>query len=368
MFQKIRTLFVKEFQILWNNKRIRFVICIPPLIQFLVFSFALTLEVKNIDISIYNQDSGKHSIELIQRLLASPSIRNAHFVYNQNDLATKIREQETMLAIRFPPNFSKRIQEKESGAIQFIYDGRRSNAVSIAQGYISSIVENYSREIVVDLRLPITNSTLIQRNWYNPNLESIFYTAPSLVVILLTMFILVITSLSVAREREIGTFEQLTVSPLTPNEILLGKTSLAFIVALTAGSSIIFLSIYIFGITFQGSFLLLYSSMIIFLLATIGVGLFISAVCMTQQQAILGAYLFSAPAIMISGFATPVENMPVALQTVAEFMPMKHFLIVMKGVFIKDMDAATVLRHTWPNILIASVTLPLASWFFKKRI
>ena len=368
MTRKIRSLIIKEFLALWRDKRTRSVLFLPPLMQLFLFSFAATLEVKNINVAFYNQDNGKHSIELIQRITASPKVQQAHYVYNQQDLANKVHEQKALVALHFPPNFSKRIQQKEPGKLQLILDGRRSNAAAIVQGYISDISQEYALEIAQDLRIPLTNVQLTQRSWFNPNLDYTWYTIPSLVAILAMMIGLVLTALSVAREREMGTFEQLLVSPLTPNEILLGKTIPAFFIALLEASIILALSIYLFSLEFQGSLLLLYASMVVFLLAIIGIGLFISALCMTQQQAVLGTFLFMTPAVIISGFATPVENMPQWLQYVAELIPLKHFLIVVKGTFLKDMVAATVFQNTWPNAIIASVTLPLAAWFFKHRM
>tara|TARA_R110002095_G_scaffold198410_6_gene177801 strand:+ start:391 stop:1500 length:1110 start_codon:yes stop_codon:yes gene_type:complete len=368
MKRQLISLVIKEFLAVWRDKQTRSVLILPPLLQLFLFSFAATLEVKNIDIVFYNQDSGKHSIELIQRVVASPKVSQSHYVYNERDLADMIHQQKALLGVRFPPNFSKDIQQRESGKLQLLLDGRRSNTATVVSGYINDISESYSKEIAKDLGTPLLNVDIIQRSWFNPNLEYSWFTIASLVAILAMMIALVLTSLSVAREREMGTFEQLLVSPVTPNEILLGKTIPAFLIAIAEASIILVLSLYLFGLEFQGSLLLLYSSMVVFLMAIIGIGLFISALCMTQQQAVLGTFLFMTPAVLISGFATPTENMPQWLQYIAELIPLKHFLIVVKGVFLKDMGALTVFQNTWPNAVIAAVTLPLAGWFFKHRM
>jgi ABC-2 type transport system permease protein len=165
-----------------------------------------------------------------------------------------------------------------------------------------------------------------------------------------------------------GTFEQLMVSPLMPKDILIGKSVPAFILALAEGSLILVCSIFIFGIKFQGSFLLLYGSLMIFLLSIIGVGLFISSLCKTQQQTVVGTFLFMTPAVNLSGFATPVENMPYWLQCIAEIIPLKHFLIVMKGVFLKNISPLMVFHNTWPNVFIAIFTLSAATWLFRRRM
>lgn len=368
MKPQLTALVIKEFLAVWRDKQTRSVLIVPPLLQLFLFSFAATLDVKNIDVVFYNQDTGKHSIELIQRIVASPKVSKAHYVYNEADLADMIHQQKALLGVRFSPNFSKSIQQREAGKVQLLLDGRRSNAATIVSGYINEISERYSFEIATDLGIPLLNVEMLQRSWFNPNLDYAWFTIPSLVAILAMMIALVLTSLSIAREREMGTFEQLLVSPVTPNEILLGKTVPAFSIALVEASIILALSIYLFDLEFQGNLLFLYGSMVVFLMAIIGIGLFISALCMTQQQAVLGTFLFMTPAVLISGFATPTENMPQWLQYVAELIPLKHFLIVVKGVFLKDMEAFTVFQNTWPNAIIAVVTLPLAGWFFKHRM
>jgi ABC-2 type transport system permease protein len=195
-----------------------------------------------------------------------------------------------------------------------------------------------------------------------------WYTVPSLICILSTIISLILTALSVAREREMGTFEQLLVSPLQPIEILVGKALPALFLALCSASLLLAIAIFVFRIPFQGSLTLLYGAMVIFLMAIIGIGLFISSLSMTQQQAILGAFVFMPPAVILSGFATPIENMPGWLQDFTVVNPLRWFLVIVRGIFLKDMPPADVLANTLPMVAIAVVTLTAATWLFKRRM
>jgi len=179
---------------------------------------------------------------------------------------------------------------------------------------------------------------------------------------------LLITSLSVARERELGTFDQLLVSPLQPFEILLGKTIPAIILGFFEGTVVILASIFVFQIPFTGSFATLYLSMFIFICSIVGYGLFISSLCSTQQQAILGTFVFMTPAVLLSGFATPIENMPEWLQMATYLNPFKYFLIICKGIFLKEMPFHMVMDYTWPMLILAILNLSGATWFFRKRL
>jgi ABC-2 type transport system permease protein len=206
------------------------------------------------------------------------------------------------------------------------------------------------------------------RVWFNPNLLSTWNSVPSLVAILTTMMGLVVTALSVARERELGTFEQLLVSPLEPIEIVAGKTLPALLIGLVEGTVMLSVGVFAFRIPFQGSLGLLYASMVVYLAAIIGVGLFISSLARTQQQAILGAFVFMVPAIVLSGFASPIENMPDWLQSLTLLNPLRYYVTIVKGVFLKAMPASMVVRLLWPLTLIALTSLTASSWLFHHRI
>ena len=206
------------------------------------------------------------------------------------------------------------------------------------------------------------------RTWFNPNQTARWGTVPGLIGALTMLLGMVVTALSVARERELGTFEQLLVSPLRPVEILIGKAVPAFLIGVGEASLILAVAVFALGVPFVGSLPLLYAGMAVYIIAVIGVGLFISSLVGTQQQAILGAFTFFAPALLLSGFVTPVENMPWWLQTITYGDPMRYFTVISRGVFLKALPAAEVVQNLWPMALIALVTLTAATWLFGRRL
>jgi ABC-2 type transport system permease protein len=287
-----------------------------------------------------------------------------------------VDRQEVLAAVRIPRDFSRKIEAGGQGALQSILDGRRSNAAQIVHGYIDMLAREYGRELA-GMRtesFAVTRQSygqkvaVIERNWFNDNLTYLWFTVPSLVGVLSMIIALVVTALSVARERELGTFDQLLVSPLVPCEILAGKTIPAVIIGVVEGLVIWAVGVLCFAVPFYGSFFLLFFTVLLFILSIVGVGLFISSLARTQQQAILGAFLFMVPAVTLSGYASPVENMPAWLQTATWFNPLKHALITLKGLFLKDMPFAEVWANTWPLLVIGSCTLVLSGWFFSRRL
>jgi ABC-2 type transport system permease protein len=211
-------------------------------------------------------------------------------------------------------------------------------------------------------------SEIVDRSWYNPNREYRTAMVPTLIGILSMTMVLMIVGMSVARERELGTFEQLLVSPLQPLEIVIGKAVPGLIVGLAQGGVITLIVIYVFGIPMAGSPLALFGALVVFLLAVIGVALFISSLVANQQQAMMGIMVFMMPAMMLSGFASPVQNIPVWLQPVAMINPLTHFMVIMRGVFLRDMPVWLVAQRVWPMALIAVVTLSAAAWLFRRRV
>jgi ABC-2 type transport system permease protein len=274
--------------------------------------------------------------------------------------------------VRFPPDFSRRIDAGLPTEIDLMLDGRRSNATQIMEGYVTDIAAQYVAELPAAKAAGRQQSrgtvTVVPRAFFNPNLDTAWNTVPALTAILTMIVGLVVTGLSVARERELGTFEQLLVSPAVPVEIILGKTVPGLIIGLIEGSMIVVYAHFVFGVPLTGSVPLLYVGMLFYLLAVIGVGLFISSLVATQQQAMLGAFTYVAPAILLSGFATPIANMPDWLQPVTLVDPARYFLVIIKGVFLKDMPAEEVLGQIWPMALISLFTLSSASWLFRRRL
>ncbi|KAB2833346.1 MAG: ABC transporter permease, partial [Caedimonadaceae bacterium] len=226
-----------------------------------------------------------------------------------------------------------------------------------------------NRDILKDQGVDVSEPISIQyRSFFNPNIEYIYFTVTSLVAILSMILALMVTAMSVSRERENGTFDQLLVSPLQPWQILVGKMMPAMMISIGESTLLMIIVLLLYSTPFKGSLILLYFSMIIFLFSIVGIGLFISSICKTQQQSILGTFVFMTPTMLLSGYATPIENMPPWLQPVTNIFPIKHFFIIIRGIFLKDMSTLEVLRYSWPIALIALFTLVLAGWMFKRRL
>jgi ABC-2 type transport system permease protein len=366
---RIKSLIIKELLAILRDKKARITLIMPPLMQLILFANAATLEVRNISVVYFNQDSGWYSHELIERIKGSPYFRHVYQAKNQDELKLAIDKQDALVALNIQSDFSRQLANGGTPDVEIILDGRKSNASQIVQGYIFRIIQNFNDDIRnlqgFEIIQPIT---IDFRSWFNPNLDYIIFTVPHLVGILSMVIALIVTALSVAREREMGTFDQLLVSPLQTWEIILGKMLPAMLIGISESTLIMILAMALYQIPFHGSLILFYFSMLIFIISIIGVGLFISSVSQTQQQAVLGVFVFIMPTMLLSGFATPIENMPVWLQPLSWFIPISHFFVIIKGIFLKNMGVYEVLMNAWPMALIALFTLTFAGWMFKRRL
>jgi ABC-2 type transport system permease protein len=364
-----RALIIKEILAVWRDKKSRIVLIGPPLIQLIILTHAATLDVSNISIGVHNQDAGWYSHELIQRMKGSPYFSHVYEFNNHKEVRDAIDTQKVLASLQFQQNFSRLVNEGRQAPIQIILDGRKSNASQIVSGYLSLILQNFNTDILRRKGVQVPEPIDIEfRAFFNPNLDYVLYTVPCLVGILSMILALSVTAMSVSRERENGTFDQLLVSPLQPSQILIGKMVPAMMIGMGESTLLMIFALILFDVPFTGSFILLYFSMFIFLLSIVGVGLFISSISKTQQQSILGTFIFMVPTMLLSGYATPIENMPHWLQPFTNLIPISYFLIIIKGIFLKNLPAEDVFMSAWPMALIAIFTLSLAGWMFHRRL
>lgn len=340
----------------------------PPFLQLLLYAYAATLEVKNVPIGILNEDWGLISEQLVNRFERASAFSEILYFHNLDEVTDAIDDQEVTAVVHIGQDFSRRLAANEPASVQILLDARKSNTAQILNSYINAIVSQFNDERM-SLDAPVEPASIVvDRTWYNPNREYRNVMIPSLVGTLSMTTVLIVVAMSVARERELGTFEQLLVSPLQPLEIVIGKAVPGVAIGMVQAVGIVALIRFLFGIPVTGSVVLLFFSLFVFLLSIAGVGLFISSLAGTQQQAMLGSMLFMAPAIMLSGFTSPVQNMPEWLQPLAHLNPLTHFLVIVRGVFLRDMPAHLVLDRIWPMGGIAIVTLLAATWLFRHRI
>lgn len=366
MFRRILALIRKEFLAIWKDPKSRTLIIIPPLLQLFIFANAITMEIRNIDMAVLDYNNSVQSRELISRFEHSKWFRKIIYVRTPQEVKHLIETQKVQIAMEINNDFSKNIHSKTPTTVQIILDGRQTNSAAIANGYASQIISGYSNEVSPALNKAKVN--VVVRNWFNPNLEYKWFLLVSIITMLALMISLLLTAMSIARERELGTFDQLIVSPLSSFEILVGKIVPPLCIAMFLTCFMTIIAVICFKIPFVGSVWLFLLSTFTALLSIVGVGLFISSLCKTQQQAILGVFTFQMPAVLLSGFVSPVEDMPKFLQVIDIFNPVKYFMILSKGIFLKGMSFADVMANIIPLILIAVLTLSVAGWTFKRKL
>ena len=362
---RIFALIKKEFITIWKDPKSRGIIVALPLLQLFVFANAITMEVKNIDVAVLDRSNSVESREMLSMFEHSPRFRTFYYLQNEQEFKNKIDTQKVQMGIYINNDFATNIKAKKPATVQIVADGRQTNSASIGAGYASQIVNNFDQTINTKSGAQINP---VVRNWYNANLDYKRYILTVIVSMLALIVTLLLTALSVARECETGTFDQLIVSPLTSYEILIGKTIPPLITAMGMTSVMTLLVITIFKVPFVGSPILFLVAIFISLLSIVGIGLFISSISKTQQQAILGVITFQMPAILLSGFISPIEDMPVFLQYLTYLNPIRFFMVLTRGIFLKGMGVEDVVSNLIPLICIAILTLSLANRAFKKNL
>ncbi|MDR1554436.1 MAG: ABC transporter permease [Campylobacteraceae bacterium] len=359
---RLFALIKKEFLAILNDKKSMFVIIVPPLFQILVFSFAATTEVKHVNLAVFDNDGSHQSRELIQELRGASYIENLVSMQNYDEGTKLVNTKKIAGFIVIPDGFAKNLGTGDS-KIQLILDGRRSNTAQVVDGYVTQTVMKFQAK-GEGAQNPLE---IYLRYLYNPNLTNFWWIVPNLFGSITMFLAIILSALSITREKELGTFEQILISPLNSYEILLGKLIPGFIISVAVSSVILLLAIFCFKVPFHGSLLMLYLGVGIFLFTISGVGLFISSLCKTQQQAILGSFIFLLPSFLLSGFSSPIENMPLWLQPLSDFVPLKYYITLIKGIFLKDISFAVAFPLLLKMFLLGVFSISAALILFKKK-
>ena len=372
-WRRLLTIVRKELMVLFSNRVSSIMLIVPPLMQIVMFGWAATLEVRNVDVAVLDHDGGPLAADIVHRLRGSPTFRNVFFLSSEADIAPAIDSERALFALVLDQDLSRRAAAGREAVVQVILDGRRANAAQIAAYYLQTMLADLAATLprtrmAAQLSTGVPDIALTIRCWFNPNLEFQWFFLPNLIGMLSFMLGLVVTGLSVAREREVGTFDQLLVSPATPTEIAIAKLLPGCIVGLIHGTIFLLITVFAFGVPFTGSLVLLYAAVFIFALASGGVGLMVSSLAATQQQAFLGAFTIGVPCILVSGAVTPVINMPPFLQYASEFNPVRHFTTLAQGVFLKDISLTAALLSLGKITLIALVCIFVAVSMFRRRV
>lgn len=367
--KRIAALIWKELLTVLRDRKVRISILVPPIFQLFIFTFAATLDVKNVPIGILNRDSGEQGFELVERFYGTRIFNNRIiFLKGVEQIAPFIDHQKGVMVVSIDEQFSRNIDAGKPATVQLIFDGRKTNTAQIVAGYTGEIINHFNNDVTGKAVMVVQNIELVPRTWFNPNILYFWYNIPCLVGVLSMLTCLVVTTQSVARERELGTFDQLLISPLSPIEILIGKIVPGIVIGWLEGMLMLIVGTLVFGVPFTGSLLLYFMSLFVFVSAISGVGLFISSLSATQQQAMLGTFVFMLPSVLLSGFATPIENMPTWLQPFTNFIPLRYMLVISKGLFLKAMPARIVFDNVWPLLILGACSLVGAGIFFRRRI
>ncbi len=361
-FGRIRQMLLKEFIQIFRDPRARFWLIVPQILQLLLFGYAATFEVRHVQTAVLDLDNSPESRELISRFSASGRFDVVEFLNDQTRIPYLIDRGRVILTIQIHPGFARLLRKGRTAPVQVILDGTNSNTALIALGYINQIAGRFADDYQTDrmqrvapqLAAMMPRVELEPRPWYNPNLESRWFFVPGVIGSLSLIMVVNLTAFAVVREREMGTLEQIMVTPIRPAEFILGKTLPVFLIGCANVVITSTVALLWFRIPFNGNPAVLALGAMLFLLSMLGVGLLISTVCSTQQQALASSFFFITPAFTLSGFGFPISSMPQVLQWITYLDPMRYFLVVLRGTFIKGVG----LEALWPEML-AMATLGL---------
>ena len=333
----------KEFLQFKRDPKMFGIILIAPIIQLIFLGYAATLDLNTVHTVFYDQDKTTTSRNFIEEFESSGFFQIDHYADNYEDVQSYIERGKSLVAIVIPKDFEKKINRRETTQLQAIFNGSDGNSASIAAGYITSIVTTFSKQIVKDFidlsgrKIAASGNISAEvRVWYNPELKTRNFMVPAIVGLLVSIVTLILTSLAVVKEKEIGTLEQLIVTPIKPLQLIIGKLVPFIVLGFVSISIVIIAMNVIFGIHVRGSVVFLFFSSFLYILSALGLGLFVSTVSKTQQQAMMIAiFAVLMPMIYLSGFAFPVENMPKIIQYVSYIIPLKYFITIIRGVILK---------------------------------
>jgi ABC-2 type transport system permease protein len=365
---RILALTRKELLAVLKDPRARYSLLIPPILQSLIFGYAATYDLNHVPYAVLDQDRSAASAELLSDLDGSHVFQRVANLQRTSQIATFIDGKRALIAIQIQPDFERRLLSGQGADVQVIADGRNSNTAGVATAYVGAIIDRFNADWRSGHALPAPPVQVQARSWYNPNLESRWNMIPGMIGTLTLLQTMLLTSMSVAREREQGTFDQLLVTPFRPYEIMVGKALPSMFVGLCQATGVLLVAQLWFRIPFAGSFLTLYAGLLFFLLAAIGIGLLLSSIAATQQQAMLYGLLLIMPFSLLSGLTTPLSNMPLILQYFTAINPLRYAIDITQRVYLEGAGLDRLGQDLIPLTLISAVTLAAGSWMFRQRL
>jgi ABC-2 type transport system permease protein len=365
---RILALTRKELLAVLKDKRSRLSLLIPPVVQALIFGYAATYDLNHVTYAALDQDHSAASRQLLAAVDGSGVFERVADLQRASDIATYIDARRALLVLQINQNFERQLLSGRGADLQVIADGRNSNTAGTAIGYVGSVVEQFNAAWGGDHGWAPPSVQLVSRAWYNPNLETRWFMIPGMIGTLTLIQTMMLTAMSVAREREQGTFDQLLVTPFRPFEIMAGKALPSMLVGTIQATGVLLVAQLWFHIPFAGSYLTLYAGLMLFLLAAVGIGLLLSAVAATMQQAMLYSMLLIMPFSLLSGLTTPLSSMPDWLQYLTAINPLRYAIDITRRVYLEGTGLNLLLPDLWPLCLLAVLTLSGASWMFRHRM
>ncbi|MDX5932561.1 ABC transporter permease [Acidiphilium acidophilum] len=367
MFGRVLALVIKEFLAILRDGKSRMVLVGPPLIQLLVFGYAASFDLSHVPFAVYDQDRSIASRNLVADFAGSRAFEQVATLHSPRQIQSLIDSRTVEMVLDIDPRFSRDLLTNQPAPVQVIVDGRNSNTALLILGYANTIIADASATWAADHGGATPPTQLDPHALFNPNLDSHWFIIPGIVALLTQVITLLVVGLSIAREREAGTFDQILVTPMRPLDILLGKSIPGMVIGMLEATVSIIAAVYWFDVPLRGGLLDLYTGLLLFTAAVTGIGLMISSISATQQQALLGAFLFMVPSIILSGFATPIANMPALVQDLTWINPMRFALVVIRRCFLEQPSFASLITQYAAMAVLAAISLTVAAVLFQKR-
>ena len=365
---RILALTRKELLAVLKDRRSRLSLLIPPVVQALIFGYAATYDLNHVTYAALDRDHTAASRQLLAGLDGSGVFERVADLQRASDIKSLIDARRVLLVVQIDPEFERHLESGGSADVQVIADGRNSNTAGTALGYVNGIVQQFNAAWSGDHGAPPQSVQVVTRAWYNPNLETRWFMIPGMIGTLTLIQTMMLTAMSVAREREQGTFDQLLVTPFRPFEIMAGKALPSMAVGTIQAGGVLLVAQLWFHIPFVGSYATLFAGLLLFLLAAVGIGLLISAVAATMQQAMLYSMLLIMPFSLLSGLTTPISSMPAFVQYLTAINPLRYAIDITRRVYLEGTGLEMLISDLWPLALMASLTLTAASWMFSHRM
>ena len=367
MLERIKEIIIKEFIHTFRDPKMRILVFLPPLVQMFIFGYAATTDIKNISLAVLDRSRSQESRQLIEQFTTSGYFNLAFYCDSEDELLILLEKNEIQAAINIPPSFASDLQREGGAILQILVDGTESTTAYIVINYASRIVSTYGTSLInIPPGVPLIK--LEDRFWYNPQLESRNFFIPGVIAMIVTVIVINLTSIAIVKEREMGTMEQIMVTPIKPLDFILGKTIPFGIIGIFEVTFITIVGVSWFKIPLKGSILLLFVSSVIYILNALAIGLLISTLCKTLQQAMMSSFFFLFPAILLSGFIFPIKYMPYGFQLITYLNPMRYYIFIIRGIFLQGNGLDILYSQLIPMAAISFVLLTLSVMRFKKKV